>query len=82
MEADATFTVDRTVDGQSLGPSRRGEDESGLAPPRLHVVLRLGQPWRHAAPRFLFALVATPPLGYPGDVPNLVLLCFFLFFPG
>jgi hypothetical protein len=81
MEADATFTVGRTVDGQSLGPSRRGEDESGLAPPRLHIVLRSGQPWRRPAPCLLFALVAIPPLGYPGDVADLVLLRFFVF-PG
>jgi hypothetical protein len=42
-------------------------------------VLRSRRPWRRATLRLLPVLVATPPLGYPGDVPDLLLLHLFVF---
>lgn len=81
MDADATSGAGRTATGQYSGSTCRGEDEPGLASPLVHVALRLRWPWRHTALRLLPTLVATPPLGYPDDVPDLLLLCLFVFFP-
>jgi hypothetical protein len=79
MEADATSAIGWTTAGQSLRQTRHGEDGLGLAPPRFHVMLRSRRPWCRAALRLLPALVATPPLGYPNDVPDLLLLGLFFF---
>jgi hypothetical protein len=81
MEADATSAVDQTMVGKSSGLTRRGEDESGLAPPWFHTTIRSRRPWRRAALRLLPALVVIPPLGYLDDVPDLLLLRLFCF-PG
>jgi hypothetical protein len=67
MEADATSAAGRTAARQSLGPTHCGEDGPGLAPPRFRAALLLP------------ALVATPPLGYHGDVPDPLLLRPFVF---
>jgi hypothetical protein len=79
MDADATSGAGRTATGQYSGSTCRGEDEPGLASPLVHVALRLRWPWRHTALRLLPTLVATPPLGYPGDVLDLLLLRLLVF---
>jgi hypothetical protein len=55
------------------------EDGSGLALPQFRAALRLRCPWRRVALRLLPTLVAIHPLGYLGDVPDLLLLCLFVF---
>jgi hypothetical protein len=46
---------------------------------RLGSALRSRRPWCRAALRLLPALVAAPPLGYPSDVPDPLLLRLFVF---
>jgi hypothetical protein len=78
MEANATSAAGWTTTRQSSGSTRRGESESGLAPSYYRAALRLRRPRRHAVLSLLPVLVATHPLGYPGDVPDLLLLRFFV----